>query len=256
MGRKVARQLDSACTTQNSLPSTSAIVVHSKFSFVTSHRRVAPSAIRCATSTSRAGAYQSMCTRFFVVLGSGTLHEGERGVAGEPVVPVGFELLEPALQRGLPEPSDPLQVVGIEDDGGQVPVRGRVRLDHAELVPFGVGEGGPLHVLFSDLLFHVPKTCRAKPEQTLHLGLTMGRAPIQMHPVLRGLALRHLHEVDPGVPRQRGPFAGLALGELAFQRGRPEPADELRLIRIEHHREEGEGHAPNVFAPGTSGQLN
>src|SRR6266542_2712595 len=76
-----------------------------------------------------------------------------------------------------------------------------------------------------------------------------------MHPVLRGLALRHLHEVDPGVPRQRGPFPGVALGELAFQRGRPEPADELRVIRIEYHSEEGEGHAPNVFAPGTSGQL-
>src|SRR6266545_5089843 len=76
-----------------------------------------------------------------------------------------------------------------------------------------------------------------------------------MHPVLRGLALRHLHEVDPGVPRQRGPFPGVARDELALERCRPEPADVRRVIRIEYHSEEGEGHAPNVFAPGTSGQL-
>jgi hypothetical protein len=109
-------------------------------------------------------------------------------------------------------------------------------LNHAELVALDVGERRLLEVFVLD----IPQTRGAESDEALDLGLTVRRVPVEMHSILRDLALGHLHEVEARSAGERGPLTGLAFGQFAAQRGRPEMADPLRVASVEYDREERE----------------
>ncbi len=62
---------------------------------------------------------------------------------------------------------------------------GLLRLHDAELVALDVGESCPLEVHVPN----VPQTGCPKADEAVHLGLAVRCVPIEMHLVLRGLAL-------------------------------------------------------------------
>ncbi len=107
-------------------------------------------------------------------------------------------------------------------------------LDHAKLVALDVGQRRPLEVLVLD----VPQTGCAESDEAFDLCLTVRRVPIEMHPILRDLALGHLHEIEARIAGERSPRSGFAFAEFTFQRSRPETADPLRVVCIEDDREE------------------
>jgi hypothetical protein len=109
-------------------------------------------------------------------------------------------------------------------------------LNHAELVALDVGERRLLEVFVLD----IPQTRGAESDEALDLGLTVRRVPVEMHSILRDLALGHLHEVEARIAGERGPLTGIAFGQFASQRSRPEMADPLRVVSIEYDREERE----------------
>jgi hypothetical protein len=109
-------------------------------------------------------------------------------------------------------------------------------LNHAELVALDVGERRPLEVFVLD----IPQTRGAESDEALDLGLTVRRVPVDMHSILRDLALGHLHEVEARSAGERGPLTGIAFGQFAAQCGRPEMADPLGVASVEYDREERE----------------
>jgi hypothetical protein len=113
-------------------------------------------------------------------------------------------------------------------------------LNHAELVALDVGERRLLEVFVLD----IPQTRGAESDEALDLGLTVRRVPVEMHSILRDLALGHLHEVEARSAGERGPLTEIAFGQFAAQRGRPEMADPLRVASVEYDREERESHFP------------
>ena len=175
--------------------------------------------------------------------------EGDR-VAGHP----------PGGQ--LPEPGHRGRVTAVGHDRCHRPGTevDRPRIQHAELVPFGIGQHDPGHVPLPDVGRH-----RAQAEQPFHLGrLVRDRlgGQVQVDPVLDRLGLRHRDEHQRQRHRVRiavlvRPDVDLLVvldAYLPAQGGGPEAGQPGGLDRVDDQVHEASGHPDSLPPAPAAGQ--
>ena len=232
--------------TENSLPSGSA----SSTPPSRSPSSVAPSATSRSTSAARSGAARSRRCRFLPFLGAtgGPPHETlvppPRRLDGGLLVLVPHERppecvapeqadLPGAVARDLAE----------EAAAGEELV---ARPDHAELVAAGVGENDVI------LLRELPdvEVAAAEPQRRLDrvpLVLEGGAGQVEVEAVRSGLLRGGRDEPQPDlrvVTRQQS-AAGLA-DDLSAEHAGPERRQDGRVVGVEAHRHQSQGHASHV----------